>query len=85
MDSNISETEKQLQNAALAVFDALMLKVYARIDFILDENGREWCLEANTLPGLTPSSLMPKEAAVAGIPYDDFCALIIEKSLEKYN
>ncbi|MBQ3048786.1 MAG: D-alanine--D-alanine ligase [Oscillospiraceae bacterium] len=84
--ANISpETEKQLQNAALAVFDALMLKVYARIDFILDENGREWCLEANTLPGLTPSSLMPKEAAVAGIPYDDFCALIIEKSLEKYN
>jgi len=84
--AHISESAaKQLQRAAEAVFEALMLKVYARIDFILDESGREWCLEANTLPGLTPSSLMPKEAAAAGIPYDDFCALIIEKSLEKYN
>ena len=78
------ETAKNLQNAALAVFDALMLEVYGRMDFIVDDGGKIWCLEANTLPGLTPASLMPKEAAAAGIAYDDFCAMIIEDSLKKY-
>ena len=51
---------------------------------IVDDDGKIWCLEANTLPGLTPASLMPKEAAAAGIAYDDFCAMIIEDSLKKY-
>lgn len=78
------ETAKNLQKAALAVFDALMLEVYGRMDFIVDSEDRIWCLEANTLPGLTPASLMPKEAAAAGIAYDDFCAMIIEDSLKKY-
>ena len=55
------------------------------MDFIIDAEGTIWCLEANTLPGLTPASLMPKEAAAAGIEYDRFCAMIIEESLKKYN
>lgn len=78
------ETAAHLQDAAVKVFDALMLEVYSRMDFIVDENGKAWCLEANTLPGLTPASLMPKEAAAAGIPYDDFCELIVTESLKKY-
>ena len=76
---------KKLQEAAVKVFDALFLEVYSRMDFIVDESGTPWCLEANTLPGLTPASLMPKEAAAAGIPYDEFCELIVTESLKKYN
>jgi len=79
------ETAKLLQEAAVKVFDALLLEVYSRMDFIVDEAGKAWCLEANTLPGLTPASLMPKEAAAAGIPYDEFCELIVTESLKKYN
>ncbi|MBR4743268.1 MAG: D-alanine--D-alanine ligase, partial [Oscillospiraceae bacterium] len=78
------ETEMLLRAQALKVFDALMLEVYARMDFIVDGDGRVWCLEANTLPGLTPASLMPKEAAAAGLSYTDFCALILSESLKKY-
>lgn len=79
------ETTEKLQSAALEVFKALRLEVYARMDFIIDAEGTIWCLEANTLPGLTPASLMPKEAAAAGIEYDRFCAMIIEESLKKYS
>lgn len=78
------ETEQLLRQQALKVFDALMLEVYARMDFIVDADGKAWCLEANTLPGLTPASLMPKEAAAAGISYRDFCGLILTESLKKY-
>jgi D-alanine-D-alanine ligase len=79
------EVTDRLQNIALEVFKALRLDVYARMDFIIDSDGTIWCLEANTLPGLTPASLMPKEAAAAGIEYDRFCAMIIDESLKKYN
>ena len=47
----------------------------------LDENGGIWCLEINTLPGLTPASLLPKEAAAAGIEYETLCQMITEESL----
>ena len=80
-----ADIAERMQRAALEIYSALGLKVYARMDFIFDKNGRIWALEANTLPGLTPASLMPKEAAAAGIPYDRFCGMILEKSLEKYN
>lgn len=77
-------TEK-LQKAALRVFDALMLDVYARLDFIVDENGDPYCLEANTLPGMTPISLLPQEAAADGMSFEELCGAIIEESLKKYN
>lgn len=66
-------------------FRALGLSVYGRLDFLLTEDGEAYCLEANTLPGLTPTSLMPQEAAAAGIPYPDLCARIVALSLEKYH
>ena len=69
-------TEEQtaaLVSATKRGFEALRLRGYARFDFILDENGTPWCLEANTLPGMTPTSLLPQAAAAAGIPYDDLC------------
>ena len=73
-----------MQKAAKKVFDLLDLKVYSRIDFILTEDGKAYCLEANTLPGMTPTSLLPQEAAAIGISYDELCEKIIELSLKKY-
>ena len=73
-----------MRKAALDAYDALRLESYARIDFILDKGNNAYCLEANTLPGMTPTSLLPQEAAVEGISYADLCEMIIENSMEKY-
>lgn len=68
---------KRIQSIALSVHNALRLGNYSRIDFIYDENADEIvCLEANTLPGMTPTSLLPQEAAAAGISYDKLCEMI---------
>lgn len=79
------ETDNKLRAAAVDAYNALHLESYARVDFLLDENGKTYCLEANTLPGMTPTSLLPQEAAVEGLGYADLCEKIIEISLEKYN
>ena len=78
------EIAAKIKAAAASVFQTLCLEVYGRIDFIVDEDGAIWCLEGNTLPGLTEASLLPQEAAAAGIPYEDLCELIIHESLKKY-
>ena len=70
-----AETEN-VQARALAVHRCLGLGSYSRIDFILDQTGEFWCLEANTLPGMTPTSLLPQEARAAGISYEDLCDTI---------
>ena len=77
------EITAKMQKEAEHAFDALELKVYGRIDFLLDAQGRFFCLEANTLPGMTPMSLLPQEARAAGIDYPDLCEKIIELSLNK--
>ena len=79
------ETDNKLRAAAVDAYNALHLESYARVDFLLDENGKTYCLEANTLPGMTPTSLLPQEAAVEGLGYADLSEKIIEISLEKYN
>lgn len=76
------ETEKTLASAALTVFRALGLSVYSRADFILAEDGSVYFLEINTLPGMTPTSLVPQEAAAVGISYGELCERIIAASLE---
>ena len=73
-----------MQQAAEKVFRLLKLQVYGRIDFLLTEDGRPYCLEANTLPGMTPTSLLPQEAAAAGMDYLTLCEKVISLSLEKY-
>lgn len=78
------EITAKLQKAAVDVFKALKLNVYARMDFIVSESGDVYCLEANTLPGMTPMSLLPQEAAVLGISYTELCELIISESVKKY-
>lgn len=82
----ITEAEKQLLGeAALKLHHALGLSVYSRTDFILDKEGRAWCLEVNTLPGMTPNSLIPKAAAVAGMSYGELCEKIVLLSLAERN
>ena len=66
-----------LADATRKGFEALRLRGYARFDFILDGDGTPWCLEANTLPGMTPTSLLPQAAAAAGISYDELCERMV--------
>lgn len=74
LDSKICE---QMQAAALQVHNTLRLGYYSRIDFILDESGEFYCLEANTLPGMTPTSLLPQEAKAISIDYHTLCEMIL--------
>lgn len=78
------EQDKKLRKCAYDAYKALSLEAYARMDFILDENDDAYCLEANTLPGMTPTSLLPQEAEAMGINYPDLCEKIVELSLDKY-
>lgn len=78
------EQDRIMREAALQTYEALHLESYARMDFILDKGNNAYCLEANTLPGMTPTSLLPQEAAVEGIDYAGLCELIITESLKKY-
>lgn len=64
---------------------ALSLEAYCRLDFMMKENGEMYCLEANTLPGMTPTSLIPQEAQVLGMDYPQLCEELIRVSLKKYN
>lgn len=65
-----------LQDSALAVHKLLRLGFYSRVDFMVDAAGTAYCLEANTLPGMTPTSLLPQEALAAGISYNRLCERI---------
>jgi D-alanine-D-alanine ligase len=67
-----------MQHAAKKIHEVLHLGFYSRIDFILDDKNEFYCLEANTLPGMTPTSLLPQEAAAAGITYHQLCELLLE-------
>lgn len=77
------ELTKQMQHYAEEVFKALRLKNYARMDFMLSENNEMYCLEANTLPGMTPTSLLPQEAQAIGVSYGDLCEWLIRLSLRE--
>jgi D-alanine-D-alanine ligase len=74
------EVVAQMQAYALRAFKVLKLRGYARIDFILAQE-QLWCLEANTLPGMTGTSLFPKAAAAVGISYPELCERIAQSAL----
>lgn len=78
------EEAERMQKAAEAAFRTLRLESYARMDFLMKEDGSCYCLEANTLPGMTDTSLLPQEAQAIGIGYEDLCEKIVEISLKKY-
>ena len=73
-------TEK-VQQQALSAFRALKLRGYARIDFRLTTDGEFYCLEANTLPGMTELSLIPQGAAAMGISFPELCERIVRLAL----
>ncbi|WP_099203397.1 D-alanine--D-alanine ligase family protein [Miniphocaeibacter massiliensis] len=77
-----SNLKTKLQNLSLKVHEILHLGDYSRIDFIENKNGI-YCLEANILPGMTPTSVFPKSAISVGISYNDLCEKIARLALEK--
>ena len=78
------EISAKMRRYAERVAEVIGLDTYSRSDFLLDENNQIYCLEANTLPGMTPTSLLPQEAAVVGINFNELCEKLIEISLRKY-
>jgi len=75
----------KMQEISVKAHNVLDLDVYSRADFIVDNKGRMYCLETNTLPGMTPTSLLPQEAAAVGIDYDELCHQMVLLSMEKYD
>jgi D-alanine-D-alanine ligase len=79
-----SEITAEVQRVALAAHRALDLEVYSRVDVLLDAKNRPFVLEINTIPGMTPVSLLPEAAGAAGISYPELCRRIIELSLARF-
>ena len=76
------EIEAELGRAALTAHRTLGLKDYSRADFMVNEKGEVYFLEINTLPGMTPTSLMPQEAAAVAIDYEALCQKLVDLALE---
>jgi len=82
--AKLSPTETaEIQRLALAAFRALKLDGYARIDFRMTERGEFFCLEANTLPGMTPLSLLPQAASAMGMDFSALCERIVELAMAR--
>lgn len=73
----------EIERLALLAFRSLRMDMYGRADFILSDDGRFYCLEVNALPGMTPTSLLPQEAAAAGIGYGELCDILAGMALKK--
>ena len=78
------ECTEELQELAVAAHRVLRLSAYSRVDFRIDESDRPWCLEANSLPGMTATSLLPKAAAAAGVAFEDLCERIVQLAIEEH-
>lgn len=78
------EVTRRVQALALAAHRALDLEVYSRVDFLLTADDEPYVLEVNTIPGMTPSSLLPEAAAVVGITYPELCRRIIALSAPRF-
>ena len=72
-----------LQAMALEAHRVLKLRDFSRIDFKIDRSGSPWVLEANTLPGLTGTSLLPQSAAACGIDFGSLCEAICSGALKR--
>lgn len=80
-----NEISDKMMRWAEKACEAVGITTYARVDELLNEAGDIFCLEINTLPGMTPTSLIPQEAAAEGMSYDELTQKIIDISMEKYN
>lgn len=81
IDEKIS---KKAQEIALKAYHSLGCSVYSRVDFLLTDKDELYCLEVNTLPGMTALSLVPKAVGVMGMAFNDLIENIIRLSLKKY-
>lgn len=79
-----AEETKKVQEIAERVYKLLMIDAYCRVDFLMDSTGEVYCLEANTLPGMTPTSLIPQMAQEQGMDFGELCEKIIAVSEAKY-
>ena len=80
--ANLSEElTRKMQSYALQAYHALRLESYGRIDVMMDGENHMYCLEANTLPGMTPTSLLPQEAAALGMDFASLCEKLIRVSM----
>lgn len=78
-----ADVAAMLQELALRVHHALRMRDFSRVDFILDSEGTAWCLEANSLPGMTANSLVPKAARAAGIDFPALCDRIARLAAQR--
>lgn len=78
-----TEQTAKMQAYAVKAYEVLRMESYGRIDFLMNEKGEMYCLEANTLPGMTPTSLLPQEAMALGMSFADLCEELIKVSLDK--
>jgi D-alanine-D-alanine ligase len=76
-----SDKAREAQDLARRAYQALKLRGCARIDFRMTEDGSLFCLEANTLPGMTQTSLIPQGAAAAGVSFPELCEKIVLSAL----
>lgn len=79
-----ADVTARMQHYAKEVARVIGLDTYSRCDFLLDDSNGIYCLETNTLPGMTPTSLLPQEAQVIGMNFNQLCEKLIEISLKKY-
>jgi D-alanine-D-alanine ligase len=77
-----AETTRRVQEAAVAAHKSLGVEVYSRVDVLLDSDNNPFVLEANTIPGMTETSLLPKAAAAKGIAFGELCLRIADISLK---
>jgi D-alanine-D-alanine ligase len=78
------EKTEEARGLALLAHRALKLHGYSRIDFRMDPEGGLWCLEANTLPGMTATSLLPQSAAAMGISFPELCERITQLAIDRH-
>ncbi len=76
--------QARIQGAALACFEALGCRDFARVDFILTGDGTPYALEVNTIPGFTSHSLLPKAAARVGLSMGELCVRIVRTTLAQH-
>jgi D-alanine-D-alanine ligase len=77
------EITRLVQHFAITAHRALGAAVYSRVDFLLENDTSPYCLEVNTIPGMTATSLLPKAAAVAGLTFPQLCRRIVELSWDE--
>lgn len=76
------ELHEEVEEMALATYKALKCEVYSRVDMIVTEDKVPYILEVNTLPGMTPNSLIPKSAAGVNISFSELIDMIIDESIK---